>query len=148
MIDTFRNFLFRRCFANRPKNFVIRNGTRIFSSQNLTLGENSGIGPDGKLFCSGGLRIGNNVFSGSDLIIHTAEHRFDRMDIPMEEQGRTAAPVVIEDDVYIGSRVTILGGVTVGKGAIIGAGAVVTKDVEPYTIIGGVPAKEIGRRTA
>lgn len=66
----------------------------------------------------------------------------------MQEQGYTKPrPVVIDDDVWIGSRVTILPGVHIGKGSIIGAAAVVTHDVEPYTIVGGNPAKLIKKRT-
>ena len=60
--------------------------------------------------------------------------------------GKEVAPVVIGDDVWIGSRVIILPGVKIGNGSVIGAGAVVTKDVEPYSVVGGVPAKLIRRR--
>ena len=65
---------------------------------------------------------------------------FSAMETVVEE------PVVIEDYVFIGPRVIILPGVTIGKGAIVGAGAVVTKNVEPYAIVGGVPAHVIGER--
>ena len=65
----------------------------------------------------------------------------------MWQQGFTEVdPIVIEDDVWIGARVIILKGVTIGKGSIIGAGSVVTKDVEPYSIVGGNPAKLIRKR--
>ena len=64
----------------------------------------------------------------------------------MNRQGGTKEPIIIEDDVWIGYGVIITAGVYVGKGAILAAGAVVTKDVEPYTIVGGVPAKPIGVR--
>jgi len=84
---------------------------------------------------------------GPDVMIYTQNHRFDRIDIPMIEQGNTEPkPVVIEDDVWIAARSIILPGVTIGKGAVIAAGAVVTKDVPPYTVVGGVPARKIKLR--
>lgn len=74
-------------------------------------------------------------------MIYSSEH-----DINAEDFHATLAPVKIGDYVFIGPRSIILAGVTIGDGAIVGAGAVVTKDVEPYTIVGGVPAKVIGER--
>ena len=83
---------------------------------------------------------------GSQINITTNNHVFKDRDLPIMEQGTTYAPVVIEDNVWIGVNVTILPGVTVGKGSVIGAGAVVTKDVEPFTVVGGVPAKKVKER--
>lgn len=88
------------------------------------------------------LRIGNNVSIAGEVRIYTMEHDIDSFDF--KEIG---APVVIEDYVVIGSRVTILPGVTIGKGAVVASGAVVTKDVEPYTVVGGVPAQFIKNRS-
>lgn len=88
------------------------------------------------------LRIGNNVSIAGEVRIYTMEHDIDSPDF--KEIG---APVVIEDYVVIGSRVTILPGVTIGKGAVVASGAVVTKDVEPYTVVGGVPAQFIKNRS-
>jgi maltose O-acetyltransferase len=87
------------------------------------------------------LTIGNNVSIAGEVRIYTMEH-----DINDPYFTETAAPVVIEDYVVIGTRVTILPGVHIGKGAVIATGAVVTKDVAPYTVVGGVPAKEISKR--
>lgn len=116
----------------------------IFSSK-VSLGDWSGIGINAKLY--GEVHIGKYVMMGTDVTIITRNHRFDRTDIPMMEQGfEEERPVTIGDDVWIGDRVMILPGVTVGNGSIIAAGAVVTKDVVPYTIVGGVPAKLIAAR--
>ncbi len=111
----------------------------------LKIGNRSGVGIRSEM--TGDITIGNNVMMGPDVIIYTANHKYDRIDIPMMDQGSTEEkPVIIEDDVWIGRRAIILGGVTVGKGSIVGAGAVVTKDVPPYAVVGGVPAKVIKSR--
>ena len=111
----------------------------------LKIGDNSGIGDGSELY--GDITIGNDVMMGTNCIIYTRNHAFSRTDIPMWKQGFSEAkPVVIGDDVWIGGRVTILPGVHVGDGAILGAGAVVTKDVPPYAIVGGNPAKVIKYR--
>lgn len=84
---------------------------------------------------------------GPQVFIYTQNHNHDRTDIPMIAQGyEEEKPVVIGDDVWIGSRVTILPGVHIGEGAIIGASSVVTKDVPAYSIVGGNPAKVIKSR--
>ncbi len=88
------------------------------------------------------LTIGNNVSIAGEVRIYTMEH-----DIQSPDFSETGAPVIIEDYVVIGSRVTILPGVKIGKGAVIASGAVVTKDVAPYTVVGGVPAVFIKNRT-
>lgn len=78
--------------------------------------------------------------------IRTDTHNYYNKNIPMIYQGHFEKDIVIGDDVWIGFGAQILPGVKIGDGAIIGAGAVVTKDVEPYTIVGGVPAKIIKKR--
>lgn len=88
------------------------------------------------------LTIGNNVSIAGEVRIYTMEH-----DIESPDFTEIGAPVVIEDYVVVGTRVTILPGVTVGKGAVVGSGAVVTKDVAPYTVVGGVPAQFIRNRS-
>lgn len=87
------------------------------------------------------LKIGNNVSIAGEVRIYTMEH-----DIDDPQFAEIGAPVFIDDYVVIGTRVTILPGVHIGKGAVVASGAVVTKDVEPYTVVGGVPAKEIKKR--
>jgi acetyltransferase-like isoleucine patch superfamily enzyme len=88
------------------------------------------------------LTIGNNVSIAGEVRIFTMEHDID--DPHFCEIG---APVILEDYVVVGTRVTILPGVRIGKGAVVASGAVVTKDVAPYTVVGGVPAKYIKDRT-
>jgi len=93
-----------------------------------------------------GVKIGNNVMIAAQTMIVAANHSFDRTDIPMKQQGNNSKGVVVEDNVWIGIGCKILDGVTIRTGAIIAAGAVVTKNVEPNTIVGGVPAKLIRKR--
>lgn len=114
-------------------------------SPKATLGDYSGIGINAHI--NGTCHIGNYVMMGTDVTIITRNHRHDRTDIPMMQQGfEEEKPVIIGDDVWIGDKVTILPGVHVGKGSILAAGAVVTKDVPDYTVVAGVPAKVIQRR--
>ena len=76
----------------------------------------------------------------------TSEHDYIRTDVSIQEQGVFAKPVVICGDVWIGANVTILAGVNIGEGAVIAAGAVVNKDVPPYTVAAGVPARPVKLR--
>lgn len=87
------------------------------------------------------LAIGNHVDIASEVMIYNSEHDHNASDF-----HAISAPVVIEDYVFIGPRAIILPGVRIGKGAIVAAGAVVTKDVAPMTIVGGVPARPISTR--
>ncbi|MBQ7324160.1 MAG: CatB-related O-acetyltransferase [Clostridia bacterium] len=116
-------------------------------SAKVSLGDYSGIGVNARI--GGTCTIGTHVMMGTDVIVITRNHAFDRTDIPMMEQGfEEERPVTIGNDVWIGDRVIILGGVHVGDGAVLGAGAVVTKDVPPFAIVAGVPAKVIRYRGA
>ena len=111
----------------------------------VTLGNRSGIGINAQI--GKHTHIGNDVMMGPDCIIYTVMHNYERTDIPMMDQGYTPVmPVTIGNDVWIGSRVTIMPGVTLGDGCVVGAGAVVTRDVPPYAVVGGVPAKIIKYR--
>ncbi len=89
----------------------------------------------------GGLRIGNNVSISPEVCILTLEHD------PQDSRfALRPGPVEIGDNVWLGARSTILPGVTIGENAVVAAGAVVTKDVPPHFIVGGVPARQIGTR--
>ena len=140
---SFRAFCGKLMLKHCGKKVNIEKGA-IFSAR-VSLGDYSGIGVNARI--NGTCVIGNCVMMGADVVVITRNHAFDRTDIPMMLQGFSEErPVVIEDDVWIGDRVLILPGVRVGQGSIIAAGAVVTHDVSPYTIVGGVPAKVISTR--
>lgn len=111
----------------------------------LKIGDNSGVGIACEIY--GPVCIGNNVMMGPEVIIYTQNHRYDRIDVPILQQGFTKAmPVKIGNDVWIGRRVIIMPGVEIGDGCIIGANAVVTHDVPPMTVVGGIPARTIKER--
>jgi len=95
---------------------------------------------------NGEIIIGNNVMLAPRVVVLGAMHAHENRNIPIREQGMIAGQVTIENDVWIGTNAVINPGVRIGTGAVIGANAVVTKDVEPYTIVGGVPARVIGYR--
>lgn len=139
-----RGFLCRRIFNKSGKNINIEHGVFFASGKDIEIGDNSGIGLNCRV--TGPLKIGSEVMMGPDVMIFTRNHKNDRLDIPMRLQTAPKSPVVIEDDVWIGARVIILPGITIKRGAIIGAGAVVTKDVPPYAIAGGNPARVIRYR--
>lgn len=116
----------------------------VFSPK-VSLGDYSGIGINAKIY--GSCTIGDYVMMGTDVTIITRNHKNDRTDILMMQQGfEEEKPVQIGNDVWIGDRVMIMPGVHIGDGVVIAAGAIVTKDVPPYTVVGGVPAKIIKRR--
>ena len=109
--------------------------------QPMVIGEHTVINRRCTLDGRGGVRIGSNVSVSPEVMLITSHHLRDDPDFGVEDR-----PVVIEDYAWIGSRATILPGVTIGRGAVVAAGAVVTKDVAPYAVVGGVPARVIGAR--
>jgi maltose O-acetyltransferase len=145
----FRGYLCNILFKSSGINIDIEKRAYFGLGNDLEIGFNSGIGIAAKIYGIGGggkVIIGNNVMMASDVTILTLNHNYNEKNKPMREQGVKFLNVIIEDDVWIGYRVTILPGVKIGKGSVIGAGAVVTKNVEPYTVVGGVPAKFIKER--
>ena len=114
--------------------------------EGLWVGNDSNIGPYCYIGCSGFVRIGNNVLMGPRVSIIAENHNFARTDKPTKLQGVTRQEVDIGDDCWLGSNSVILAGIRVGEGAVVAAGAVVTKDVPPYAVVGGVPAKVIRSR--
>jgi len=112
----------------------------------LKVGNNSSIGPYSYIGCSGYIEIGDNVMMSPRVSIYSENHNFSETDRPMIEQGVTRSFVIIEDDCWIAANAVILAGVTVGKGSVIAAGSIVTKDIPPYSIFGGNPARIIKSR--
>jgi len=136
-----RRFFYRLAGIKIGKGSAIHTGARFYDPRNICIGEDSIIGEGVVLDGRDLLTIGNHVDIASEVMIYNSEHNVND-----ENFVANNSPVKIEDYVFIGPRVIILAGVIVGRGAVVGAGAVVTKDVPPYAIVGGVPAKIIGER--
>lgn len=143
------NFVYGRKMANVGKSdihptVIIREGQYVTIGDNCLINHNNviqaGKSPNGTI------TIGDNVHTGTNVIMLAFNHGFYTRDVPTKEQDYFEAPIVIEDDVWIGAGAIILAGVTIGKGAIVAANAVVNNDVSPYTIVGGVPAHHIKER--
>lgn len=116
---------------------------RDLPNAGIKVGSNSLIGEYTVIRGQGGVHIGDRVYTSPFTQIIAVNHVFDDPNRPFVEQGITAEGIVIEDDVWLGAGVVITDGVRVGKGAVVAAGAVVTKDVPPHTVVGGVPARPI-----
>lgn len=124
-------------------NVSIHPGCYILSAENLMLGNNVSIHPMCYIDATGEIEIGNDVSIAHATTIMSTSHSFSDVNIPIKDQEVIREKVVIEDNVWLGSKATILCGNTVKTGSVVGASAVVTKDVESYTVVAGVPAKVI-----
>jgi acetyltransferase-like isoleucine patch superfamily enzyme len=122
-------------------------GARVLSwGGPITIGDHCSINASTVLYGTGGITIGAHVRIAANTTIVASQHAFERTDEVIARQGFTASGIVIEDDVWIGAGVCVLDGVRVRTGAILAAGAVVTRDVDPFTIVGGVPATVLRAR--
>jgi len=137
----FRRWCYRLAGVKIGKGSTIHMGAVFYNPRGIIIGEDTIIGEKAVLDGREKIMIGNHVDIASEVMIYNSQH-----DIEDENFQAVNAPVMIEDYVFIGPRTIILPGVKIGKGAVIAAGAVVTKDVPPFAICGGVPAKIIGER--
>ena len=112
----------------------------------ITIGSHTHFAPYGVLY--GPLTIGDHVAVAAHVVFASVGHGYDRIDIPMVKQPVQKKEIVVEDDVWFGANAVVIGGVRIGAHSIIGAGAVVTHDVEPYSVMGGTPARLIRKRDA
>jgi acetyltransferase-like isoleucine patch superfamily enzyme len=112
----------------------------------ITIGHRTGINARAYLGGQGGITIGNDVIMGPNVQIFSENHNFDKLGIPIKDQGATRQPVNIGNGCWIGAGTTILAGVEIGDGCVIAAGSVVTKSVPANTVVAGVPARVIKSR--
>ncbi|WP_460263387.1 acyltransferase [Clostridium sporogenes] len=121
-------------------------GTLKKIGKGIVFGDNSGTGEFCFFGAAGGIKIGNNVIMGQNIRFHSENHKFNRIDILIKDQGVTNKGIIIEDDCWIGSGSVFLDGITVGKGSVIGANTLVNKNIPPYSIAVGNPVKIIKSR--
>jgi chloramphenicol O-acetyltransferase type B len=133
------NLLFKRLYvANLPK--VSKKNRILFKGEHIYIGHNCYIGSD--------VVFNNKIMIASNVSFVGVDHVFDHTHLPIIDSGRphNTSATILSDDTWIGYGAIILEGVIIGQGAIVAAGSVVTKDVEPYYIVGGNPARVIRKR--
>lgn len=131
--------------VDMEENVIVHFGAEIRAPHQLKIGKGSIIGDKCILDARrGGIVIGNNVNISSQVCLWTGQHDYN--DPWFRSNPSKRGPIKIGDRAWLGPNVTVLHSVTIGEGAVVAAGAVVTKDVEPFTLVGGIPAKKIGDR--
>ncbi len=151
--DPFRNisipffniirFIIVKLFAKKIYSKKIAEDVTFYFLWNISIGKNSSLNKGVIIDGSGGVEIGNGVRIAPYTVFNSVDHNYNDEGKEIKDSNYIGAKITIEDNVWIGTHAVINKGVIIGKGAVIAAGAVVTKDVEPYTIVGGVPAKTI-----
>ncbi len=121
-------------------------GARLSHAYGIAAGRNLMVNGGAFLYGRGGLEIGDHVMIGPNAVIVSSQHRFDDPRVPMAFLGHIEAPVTIGSDVWIGANAVVLPGVRIADHTVVSAGAVVTHDTEPWSIVGGIPARRIGER--
>lgn len=142
---TIRYMLCRRIFKYCGKHVIIKRNVYFGSGQQIEIGDHSEIGENAII--PSNTKIGKDVLIAANCRIISMNHRFDRIDIPIREQGYTEkTQIIIEDDVWIGRDVLIMPGRRVQQGSIVAGGTVLCKDFPKYSIIGGNPSQLIRLR--
>lgn len=137
----------KNVFINQ--NVVVKEGAKICAcntSATINIGENTTVGYHSFMFASEKIEIGDNCLIAPFVYIVDSDHQIQK-DKLINRQPNSTAPIKIGNDVWIATGAKILKGVTIGDGAVIAAGAVVTENVAPYAIVGGIPAKQISERS-
>lgn len=143
--NAIRLSLVRCIFDQVGKDVKVHAGVSFGSGINVQIGDYSSL--NANCWIANDTIIGHDVMMGPEIIVLSGSHNFERIDIPMREQGAPPRkPVIIGDDIWIGTRSIILPGVQIGSHSIIGAGSVVTKDVEELSVVAGNPAMFIRSR--
>jgi maltose O-acetyltransferase len=123
----------------------VEHGAWFGSGRGIRLGDRSALGMDALVI--GPLTVGDDVMMGPRCLLVSDRHEISDTGVPMAQQGFGAPrPIVIEDDVWIGAGVTVLSGVRIGRGSVVGAGSVVTRDVPPWSVAAGNPARVVRQR--
>lgn len=142
-----RNLFYARTLSNCGDKLCVFPNTVIYYPHNIKIGYNVFINRNVFITAPEPIIIGDNALVGPFVVLNSGRHNYADSTQLIRDQGHTCEPISIGDDVWLGAHVVVMRGVTIGKGAVVGAGAVVTRSVEPYTVVAGVPARQIGRRT-
>lgn len=161
---------FKRKVKKSGNNIYIEEGVRITGGENIEVGDNLRIMRHSSLCANDGgvlkmgnnisinsntcigaanggeIIIGDNVLIAQNVVLRASDHASARVDIPIIQQGHTGGRIIVGKDVWISANAMITKDVNIGDHSIVAAGAVVTKDVEPFSVVGGVPAKLINKR--
>ncbi len=146
IFNSLKSYLMRWRGAIIGARIKLLSGIWIDRFSSLQIGDDVSLAKDIIMVATGGIQIGDRTMIGYGTTILTANHRIPKNRGPMRFSGTDLKKVIIENDVWIGTRVVLMPGITVGEGSIVGAGAVVNKDVPPFSIVGGVPAIVIRMR--
>lgn len=146
VFNSFKSFVLRILGAKVGIGCTFYPGVWIMTGRNLVVGNHVDFARGVLITTDGHVTIGNRVLIGYNTQIISRNHVIPPKQEKILNAGHVGKKVIVEDDVWIGANCTILPGVRIGKGAVIAAGSVVTKDVEPFSIYGGVPAKKIRDR--
>ncbi len=140
-------FAVLKLFVADIRSWRIKDGVTVWFPEGIRIGHhvtiNEGVFLDG----FGGLTIGDHCRIAHGCSFISEDHVFDDPDTPIWKQGKRASPIIVEEDVWCGCGVKIMRGVTIGRGSVIAAGSVVTRDIPPYSIAMGVPARVVRQRT-
>jgi maltose O-acetyltransferase len=139
-----RAFLCSQFIASAGKGLHVRSGAFVADGRHLYMADRSSIGPGCRIY---GARLGYGVVIGPHCVFFKENRGANDLSKPVGDHGTTPINLpVVEDWAWVGERVLVLQGRRIGRGAVVGAGAVVTRDVAPFTIVGGNPARVIGHR--
>lgn len=165
-----RYLVYRHLFANSPKRFNLGSGVIVTGAKQITIGADTSVMEHCKLIahesrglviggrCSfnynviigaadgGQIEIGDDVLVGPNVVFRASDHRYEDAETTIRSQGHTGGRIVVEEDVWIGANAVILRDVKIGHGSVVAAGAVVTSDIPPMEVWGGVPARFLKKR--
>lgn len=136
-----RSMALRLWGAKIGRRCAIASSVKIWAPWNLEIGDFVAIGPNAEIYDVDKIAMGSNITVSQDAYLCTASHDIARLKKPL-----ITKPIQLGDSAWVAARAIVLPGVMIGEGAVVAAGAVVTKDVEPWTVVGGNPAKVIKKR--
>lgn len=128
------------------ENVSIHEGVYIFNVENLSIGDNVSIHPMCYIEAKGGVKIGNDVSIAHGVTVLSTTHCFDNLEMPIQDQPIKILPTEIGNNIWIGAKATIIGGVHIEDGCVIGAGTVVTHNIENNSVVVGAPGRKIKSR--